>query len=439
MKRHQGVSDVSSPTLQMTVALLSLAFASVVVLSFVLEVDVIARGSGRVLPDGRVQSVQTEYDGTVKKILVEDGSEVYQGQALIELDRSEADLRLKTLRAEKDRLMTERGRIETLLRATVDTVDGVSEPRSVELVVADSLRIHPYYLEQVELLGAEMANIQALLEQYRARTHANVNLVGVTAAKIRQIETSRVSQERRVRIAERLWKKRVGSQADYVDEKAILDDLNQQRRVLVRELEQQESVNHALRAESKRTVTLIREELTERNAEIAARLEMLADETFSANRRLKATALVAPVDGYVDQLQVFTIGAVAEAGQELLRVIPKDVEFEVRAEFANSEIGFVKEGQDAIFKLDAYPAERFGHIKGKVSDVSADSVEVSDKRWVYSVSITPDAFTIGAGDQARNIRAGMTGWIDIKTDRRRIISYFFAPILKTVQGALSER
>ena len=33
----------------------------------------------------------------------------------------------------------------------------------------------------------------------------------------------------------------------------------------------------------------------------------------------------------------------------------------------------------------------------------------------------------------------MTAKIDVITDERRIISYFFAPIVETVQDALSER
>jgi len=33
----------------------------------------------------------------------------------------------------------------------------------------------------------------------------------------------------------------------------------------------------------------------------------------------------------------------------------------------------------------------------------------------------------------------MSGEIDITTDKRRIISYFFAPIMKTIESALGER
>jgi len=33
----------------------------------------------------------------------------------------------------------------------------------------------------------------------------------------------------------------------------------------------------------------------------------------------------------------------------------------------------------------------------------------------------------------------MTAAVDITTDKRRLISYFFAPIVDTMQGALGER
>jgi hemolysin D len=74
-----------------------------------------------------------------------------------------------------------------------------------------------------------------------------------------------------------------------------------------------------------------------------------------------------------------------------------------------------------------------------VTDIAADSAEVADKQWAYIVRITPDQAFLSAGNDSYSLRPGMTATIDVTTDKRRIISYFFAPILRTIQDAMGER
>lgn len=96
-------------------------------------------------------------------------------------------------------------------------------------------------------------------------------------------------------------------------------------------------------------------------------------------------------------------------------------------------------GQTANIRLDAYPSERFGFVRGTVSDISADSTEVSEGKWGYVVRIEPDEAILRAGADTFSLRPGMTATIDVTTDTRRIISYFFAPIVRTIQDAMGER
>lgn len=53
--------------------------------------------------------------------------------------------------------------------------------------------------------------------------------------------------------------------------------------------------------------------------------------------------------------------------------------------------------------------------------------------------ITPELAFLTAGDDRFALRPGMTATIDVTTDERRIISYFFAPIVRTIQDAMGER
>jgi len=118
---------------------------------------------------------------------------------------------------------------------------------------------------------------------------------------------------------------------------------------------------------------------------------------------------------------------------------PEDQDVEIEAIFTNNDIGFVEIGQQANINLDAYPSERFGFVTGVVSDVAADSTEATEGVWAFEVRITLDENKLTSGPEQFFLRPGMTAAVDITTDSRRLISYFFAPIVDTLNQSLQER
>ena len=69
----------------------------------------------------------------------------------------------------------------------------------------------------------------------------------------------------------------------------------------------------------------------------------------------------------------------------------------------------------------------------------ARKIEATAGVWAFEVRIAPDEPKLRNGDATYPLRPGMTATIDITTDKRRIITYFFAPIVETIQSALGER
>jgi hemolysin D len=102
---------ITSPTLHATIWFTISVFAAIVVMACVFKVEVVARGQGKVVPVSRVQVVQPEFDGKITAIHVRNGSEVRQGEVLIELDTTDAEAELNTITAEMTRLRIERARI----------------------------------------------------------------------------------------------------------------------------------------------------------------------------------------------------------------------------------------------------------------------------------------------------------------------------------------
>ena len=76
---------------------------------------------------------------------------------------------------------------------------------------------------------------------------------------------------------------------------------------------------------------------------------------------------------------------------------------------------------------------------GIVADVAADSTEATKGVWSFEVRITHQENKLMSGSDQFGLRPSMTTSVDIATDKRRLISYFFAPIVDTVFSALGGR
>jgi hemolysin D len=432
---------VASATLHATILFTIGVFIAILVMSFIFTVEVVARGQGRVVPISRVQVIQPEFSGRIAAIRVQNGMTVAKGDLLIELDPTEATAELGKVQSEQVRLTIESARIDAIVTALAlapASEDFLATARSGFSLTAP-LANHPFAAEQRRLLDAELEDYLASLAQLAAREDAGRKSEAVSSANIDRLAATMEIQTERLRKAEQLLQQGTTSRATFLDVQQTFTELERQRDVYLAELDQKAAERAALESERRRTVAELKNTLAERKTQIEARLATLTEEAKTASRRVASTMLLAPTAGVVDRLSVYTIGGVAEAGKELLRVVPTEIAVEIEGTFSNTDIGFLAEGQQANIRLDAYPSERFGFLKARVTDIAADSAEVADKNWAYIVRITPDQAFLTAGDDSFSLRPGMTATIDVTTDERRIISYFFAPIVRTIQDAMGER
>lgn len=442
MKRGMASLNVGSPTLHATILFTLSVFVAILVMSFILKVEIVAKGVGKVVPLGRVQVVQPEFAGQLQAIHVRDGMRVSKGEVVIELDPTNAQSQLNTLKAEQERLEIERLRIETVL-AALSTLKLPGDDK-ISGHVAKFREYAPqsqsgFFKEQSDLLRAELTELRDALAQVDTRIQANEKSKDVTLAGVGRIDAALETQQERLETVQSLLEKGTASRANYLD---VLDGFNRlenEREVFFRELDQKTALDASYLAERTGIVSALRSQHQTRRAELEARSAVLSEELVISQRQLVNTRLIAPETGVIDQLSVFTIGGIVEGGQELLRIVPEDQEFEVEAIFPNIDVGFLEVGQKANIKLDAYPSERFGALQGQVSNVSADSIEVESNVFGFVVRVKPEASRLETPASSYAVQPGMTSVVDVITGERRLISYFFAPIVKVVQESLGER
>jgi hemolysin D len=429
---------VGSPTLHATIGLMVLLFATALTLSIVTRVEIVARGEGRVVPLSRVQVIQPEFRGRIAEIRVENGAHVTAGDPLVLFDPTDARAELARRKSEAERLRVERARIDAFVAALAQD-PGAADFEEVGMAAFSIDSPKDLVEEQRNHLVAELAELRSGAARIDARLLANARARVVTQTRISRIEAALVTQDERLAASEELLERGTRSRLAHLD---VLDEatrLSMEKRVLEQEIERALADAEELSAERVALVAGVRARLAERRSTIEARRAELAEELIQARRRLEASTLYAPVDGTVDQLRVFTIGGVEEAGAELMRIVPDEDATELEVSFPNFDAGFLKPGQTAIIRLDAFPAERFGHVRGSLISVSADAIETHDERYVFVARVSPEALALVTSLGVYRLRAGMTAKVDVVTGDRRLISYFFEPIVRAVQESLGER
>jgi hemolysin D len=185
-------------------------------------------------------------------------------------------------------------------------------------------------------------------------------------------------------------------------------------------------------------------------------------EEIKAAQRTGLQVLRAPVDGSIEQLAVHTVGGVVSPAQTLLVVVPDGSKLEVEAMLPNRDVGFVQPDQEVEVKIEALTYTRYGLLRGRVEGVSRDTLRSErdpsaasgrsleppegsstenaprdESSYVARVSL--ERTTIETEQGERTLEPGMAVTAEIKTGRRRIISYLLSPLLRYKHESLHER
>jgi adhesin transport system membrane fusion protein len=180
-------------------------------------------------------------------------------------------------------------------------------------------------------------------------------------------------------------------------------------------------------------------EMTKTQEDLSTQIEQLNDRTSL----LEHTELLAPVDGVVNNIKVNTLGGVVRQGDTVMELLPGGNRLIVETKIMPADIGFVKIGQTASVKLDAYDYSIFGGMQGKVNYISPDVLTEETKQgpmtyYRVRIMITGTEFK---GDKASQIqvRPGLTANVEIKAMDRTVLSYLTKPLTKTMSMSMGEK
>ncbi|MBR0800501.1 HlyD family type I secretion periplasmic adaptor subunit [Bradyrhizobium jicamae] len=425
-------------------------------------IDIHAVAQGKIQPSGLSKVIQPFDAGKVISLSVQNGTHVRSGDELIAFDPTENEADAKgwqvAISAAVAEILRRRRAIEKahewpdqpLLPAPAinwtDQVLPMSRPREEQILLAD-----------LSQLGESLRNI----EKQIAEKKATIERLNMSISF--QTELIKTLQDR-VLVREQSLKLEVGTKINLFD---ALESLDKSRSALASDqgqlLETRAAIEQLESQKDKTIATFVADNAT-KLAEAERKRDDAIQQYAKSRAKLERSRLYAPVNGTVQQLAVTTLGQVVTIGQQLMTIVPDHADLQVEVYVTNADIGFIRVGQEAVIKLDAFPFTRFGTLHGKVISVATDAIDEQTARrlqanpisaanspnaagtpsgqpqnFVFPVLLSLGETTIKANDALIPLIAGMTLTAEIKTDRRRIIDYLVSPLAKVASEALRER
>ena len=105
----------------------------------------------------------------------------------------------------------------------------------------------------------------------------------------------------------------------------------------------------------------------------------------------------------------------------------------------NKDIGFIKIGMPVAIKVDTYDFQKYGTLRGQVTQIDKDSTDDPKQGPIYTVQITPQQQDLMVDGHWRHLSTGLSVTAEIKTGKRRIIEFFIYPLIKHLDEGMSVR
>jgi hemolysin D len=429
--------------------------AAALVWAFFSHIDIIAIAQGKIQSAGRVKLVQPVELGKVHAIFAENGTHVTKDELLVELDSGEAQADEAALVASLASYRAEALRRSAAIESAGNrsfAPPAVNWPANIPTdIAAREARVLSGDLSQ---LAAATNSLTAQRDQKAAEQTRFAELI---VSQKRQLEIGSDRLEMRTKLEAQA----LGSKLNRLDAE---DSLQQQRTSLVQQKGQLNEATAAIKVLERDATKAVETFIAENGQKLAdaeRQVQELDQRLVKAQAKVDHMVLRAPVSGVVQGLTINSIGQVILAGEDVMRIVPDDVGFEIESYLPNKDVGFVSVGQEAVVKIEAYPFTRYGTLTARVGKVGRDAIPEPEatqqesgqgrtqrskltggaertQNLYFPIVLTLDKMEIGENGKLP-ISNGMAVNVEIKTGSRRLIDYIFSPLVEIGAGALRER
>jgi HlyD family secretion protein len=397
------------------------------------KVDRVVVAHGRVvtpLPNIVVQPLET---AVIQSIDVQVGQVVKKGQKLATLDSTFAEADQAELKTHIESLDNQTERLKAELAG--------KHPPQNPLANADSKM-------EAELSSERQANYKAQMEKL-SETIAGLHAALDTNRHDQQILETRVKSLQEIEsMQEKLVAQQFGARVHLLE--ARDKRLEVERDMQLAKNKEQELKRQLAASEAEKTAFELgwRQKMMEDLLATAHDRDTQTEQLRKADRRHKLVTLVAPTDSVVLDIAKLSQGSVIREAETLFTLVQLDTELESEVQIDSIDTGYVKVGDTARLKLDAYPFQKHGFLTGQIKTISEDAFRRDNLGNPSLLAQGTDAFylsriTFGNAKlknmppQAK-LLPGMTLTAEIVVGKRSVMSYLLWPLGKAVDESIGE-
>jgi hemolysin D len=399
----------------------------------VVRVDMIVAASGRLMADAPLLVVQPMQLSIVREIRVKPGDAVHQGDILAMLDPTFTQADKAALLAQQDALQAQLARLEAEIGDRPLQLDGNTQDRVLQLTLYNQRRSQ--YGSRLRALDEDIARINANIRGTEESTASLSQQLGI----IKEVEGMRA----------KLYSMQAGSRLNYLD--AQVTRLRNER-------DNQDALHHlddlrhsmaTKQAERQVFIDDWRRQILEELVKARTSAASVAESLVKAQKMNDLVVLAAPADGIVLDIAKRSVGSVMQAAEPIVTLVPSAAPLIAEISINSADVGFPKLGDEVAIKVDAFPYQRHGLLKGKLRSIGEDSTAPGGSNLPTASGQSP----LGVfhrcqveltGTSLHNVSAGshlipgMSLTAEIKVGSRSVISYFLYPIERGLQESIRE-
>jgi HlyD family secretion protein len=401
--------------------------------SFFGHADVIVSTQGALVPESEVRRMYTPVDGELANLYIAEGQPVSGGDVVarinargaIEAATSALDAQLKLEAAEREwREFPERKALLLRRTATLKQQMELEEHQHEQRVAEGTGRLGESQRAQLQEARTNIEDARRARDAARDEAEKFGRLLalpgggGVSQLQVESKKNALLAAENALRNAQsRLSELSARQGIELNQARTQLESSGQELGKL--RIQYEAAAREVANTEDKLRLQVQTARLV---AEAAARIRF---ENIDKDNFL---LIVAPVDGVITDVTSTQPGDKLQANTPLGGIAPKGARPVLKAEIAESDRGFLREGLAVKLKFNAFPYQRYGLIDGTLEFISpAARPSVQTKQLIYEGRIRLDRDFYEVAGRRYPLHYGMMATAEIVVRERRLIDLAIDP------------
>ena len=397
-----------------------------------LDKGVVAQGEVTVVNNKK--AIQHQYGGTIKEILVTEGTLVDKGQVLVRLNDAQAKANLAHVRGEYYSALV----LEARLQAERSQAGAIAFPEEV-VSMRHLSEIVGLIRTQQELFNARRDALQCEMDILKE------NIQGMREYS-RRLEELQMSRSKQIELldGEMVSLRELADQGYYprtkiLETERVLAELGGKRSEDLGNIARARSSMAEYKLMILRSKREFLQDVEAQLSEVQKKLAALKDQYLATQDVLEKTEIKAPEDGTVMGLVVHTAGGVVMPGNTVMNIVPANAELIVEARVLTKDRDKIREKLYVNLMFPAFDIKKTPVIDGEVTLISADRfIDEATKMPYYLCRVQPTKEGIQTLGN-RHLQPGMPVQVVIKTGERTLMNYLVKPLFDRIAVSFKEQ